>query len=125
MDMGIAQCNIIERSRSKVIKATFNLNSWIKNFEKSKKEKEKKSVSELHCAILISVALGIFFRGVVKNLNENFFNKKRTWIYWVIDKKTKEVSQFPSTSFQILNCYMIIHYEYLLPLWIAMTILSC
>ena len=93
MDMGIAQCNIIERSRSKVIKATFNLNSWIKNFEKSKKEKEKekKSVSELYCAILISMALGIFFRGVVKNLNENFFNKKRTWIYWVIDKKKKEV----------------------------------
>ena len=75
MDMGIAQCNIIERSRSKVIKATFNLNSWIKNFEKSKKEKEKekKSVSELHCAILISVALGIFFRGVIKKLKWNYF----------------------------------------------------
>ena len=33
--------------------------------------------------------------------------------------------QFHFTNFQILNCYMIIHYEYLLPLWIAMTILFC
>ena len=33
--------------------------------------------------------------------------------------------QFPSTSFQILNCYMIVHYGYLLSLRVAMTILLC
>ena len=49
MDMGIAQRYIIKGSRLKVIKTTFNLNSWIKKFEKS-----KKNLSKLHYAILIS-----------------------------------------------------------------------
>ena len=60
-------------------------------------------------------ALGILFRGVIKEIKLKNFNKKRTWIYQVIDKKKKnEVVQFPSTSFLILNCYMIVHYKYLL-----------
>ena len=52
--------------------------------------------------------------------------KKLEYIELLIKKKKKiEVLQFSFTSFQILNCYMIIHYEYLLPLWVAMTILIC
>ena len=59
-------------------------------------------------------ALGILFRGFIKN-----FNKKGTWIYQFIDKIIiiiiiiHEVLQFSSTSIQILN------YEYLLPMWIG------
>ena len=65
---------------------------------------------------------GILFKGVIKKIN-----KKRTWIYRVIEKKIFEIEilQFPSISFQILNCYMIVYYEYLLPIWVAMTILYC
>ena len=44
MDMGIAQRYIIKGSRLKVIKTTFNLNSWIKKFEKSKKKKKSKKI---------------------------------------------------------------------------------
>ena len=34
-------------------------------------------------------------------------------------QQKNEVLQFPSTSFQILNCYIIVHYKYLLPMWVA------
>ena len=47
MDMGIAQRYIIEGSRLKVIKATFNLDSWIKKFEKSTKNKNKKICEQI------------------------------------------------------------------------------
>ena len=63
-------------------------------------------------------ALGILFRGSIKN-----FNKKNLNISNYRQKKKKlihEVLQFSSTSFQILNCYMIIHYEYLLSMWEVM-----
>ena len=61
-------------------------------------------------------APGILFRGSLKK-----FNKKRTWKYWVIEKKKiiiiiHEVLQFPSTSIQILN------YEYLLSMWVGMSL---
>ena len=55
------------------------------------------------------VALGIFFWGErksLKNLNENFYNKKRIWIYRVLDKKKKKkVLQFPSkfSNFELLH----------------------
>ena len=48
------------------------------------------------------------------------FNKKIEYIELLTKKKKNEVLQFSSTSFQILNCYMIVHYEYLLPMWVAM-----
>ena len=77
--------------------------------------------SFLWCGRLAVAALGILFGGSLKN-----FNKKRTWIYRVTDKKKKksihEVLQFPSTSIQILNCYMIVYYKYLLPMWVAMSL---
>ena len=72
--------------------------------------------------ILLVAAQEILFRGAIKKFK---LNKKRTWIYQVIDHKKKKKLQFPSTSFQILNCYMIVHYEYLLPMWVAITILFC
>ena len=40
-------------------------------------------------------------------------------------KKKNEVLLFHSTRFQILNCYMIVHYEYLLSMWVVITILFC
>ena len=67
-------------------------------------------------------ALRILFMGVIKKLKLKIVNKKRTWIYQVIDKKKKN---YIFLIFQILNCYMIVHYEYLLPMWIAMIILFC
>ena len=64
------------------------------------------------------------FGGSLKN-----FNKKRTWIYRVTDTKKKkiiiiihEVLQFPSTCIQILNCCLIVHYKYLLPMWVDMSL---
>ena len=33
-----------------------------------------------------------------------------------------QILQFPSTSIQILNCYMIVHYKYLLPMWVVMSL---
>ena len=33
-----------------------------------------------------------------------------------------EVLQFPSSSIQILNFYIIVHYKYLLPMWVAMSL---
>ena len=52
------------------------------------------------------------------------FNKKKLEYIELLTKKKKnlihEVLQFSSTSFQILNCYIIVHYEYLLPIWVAM-----
>ena len=49
------------------------------------------------------------------------FNKKIEYIELLTKKKKKnEVLQFSSTSFQILNCYMIVHYEYLLLMWVVM-----
>ena len=67
--------------------------------------KYKKSYSlRSKCAFSLVTTLGIMFRGVIK---KNLIH---------------EVLQFPSTSFQILNCYMIVHYEYLLPMWVAMSL---
>ena len=62
-------------------------------------------------------APGILFRGLLKN-----FNKKNLTIsnYRTKKKLIHEFLQFSSTSFQILNYYMIVHYEYLLPIWVAM-----
>ena len=60
----------------------------------------------------------ILFWGLLKNFNKKNLNisnsrpKKKNLIH--------EVLQFSSTSFQILNCYMIVHYEYLLPMWVSM-----
>ena len=45
-----------------------------------------------------TATLGIFLGGPLRNLNKIFFNKKRTRIYQVIDKKN-EILQFRSTSF--------------------------
>ena len=70
----------------------------------------------------IKATLRILFREVIKKLKWKNFNKKRTWIYRIIDQIKNKVLQFPSTSFQILNCYMIVYYKYLLSLWVAMTI---
>ena len=47
-----------------------------------------------------------------KNLNISNYQPKKNLIH--------EVLQFSSTSFQILNCYMIVHYEYLLSMWVSM-----
>ena len=83
------------------------------------------------CAIFsgpIVAALRILFGGSLKN-----FNKKRTCIYRVTDYKKKkiiitiiiiihEVLQLPSTNLQILNCYMIVHYKYLLPMWVTVSL---
>ena len=58
-------------------------------------------------------ALGILFRRVIKIL----IKKELEYIELSTKKKLiYEVLQFSSTSFQILNCYMIVHYEYLLPM---------
>ena len=64
-------------------------------------------------------ALGILFRGSLKN-----FNKKELEYIELSTKKKliHEILQFSSTSFQILNCYMIVHYEYLLPMRVAMSL---
>ena len=57
-----------------------------------------------------------FLRKPLKN-----FNKKIEYIELLTKKKKKhEVLPFSSTSFQILNCYMIVPYEYLLLMWVAM-----
>ena len=45
-----------------------------------------------------------------KNLNISSYRQK---------KLIHEILQFSSTSFQIFNCYIIIHYEYLLPMSVA------
>ena len=45
--------------------------------------------------------------------------KKELEYIELLTKKKKiihEVLQFPSTSIQILNCYMIIYYKHLLPM---------
>ena len=39
-------------------------------------------------------ALGILFRGVIKEIKLKNFNKKRTWIYQVIDKKKKKMKSY-------------------------------
>jgi len=51
-------------------------------------------------------------RGVIKKLKLNFFLIKIEFEYIKLStkKKKNEVLKFPSTSFQILNCYMIVHY---------------
>ena len=62
-------------------------------------------------------APGILFREVIKK----FKKKKLEYIELSTKKKIiHEVSQSSSKSFQILNCYMIIHYEYLLSMWVVM-----
>ena len=61
-----------------------------------------------------------FVKGVIKKILI-----KRELEYIKLSTKKKKVLQFPSTIFQILICYMIVHYEYLLPMWIVMTILFC
>ena len=61
---------------------------------------------------------GILFRGSLKN-----FNKKKLEYIELTTKKKKlihKVLQFLFINFQILNCYMIVHYEYLLAIWVAM-----
>ena len=60
------------------------------------------------------VGSGILFRGSSKDLNEknNLIKRELEYIKLLTKKKKIEVLQFPSTSFQILNCYMIVHYEY-------------
>ena len=74
--------------------------------------------SFLWCGQLAVVALGILFGGSLKN-----FNKKKNLnisSYRPKKKSIHEVLQFPSTSIQILNCYMIVYYKYLLLMWVAM-----
>ena len=76
---------------------------------------------------LTVAAIEILFRGIIKKFKLKKI-KKKTWIYRFIDPKKKYIYkflQFPFTSFQILNCYTIVYYEYLLPIWLAMTILFC
>ena len=73
------------------------------------------------------MTLEILFGGSLRNLNYKKINKKNLNIssYRQKKKKIHEFLQFPYTSFQILNYYMIVYYEYLLSMWIAMTILFC
>ena len=52
-------------------------------------------------------------------------NKRRTWIYQVIDKKyNNNTWSFTILFYKFSNfkCYMIVHYEYLLPMWVAMSL---
>ena len=52
------------------------------------------------------VVSGILFRGVIKKLKLKNFNKKRTWIYWVIDKKKKKsitISFYKFSNFELLH----------------------
>ena len=57
-------------------------------------------------------AQGILFRRIIKNF---LIKKELEYIELLTKEKKKkiihEVLQFPSTSFQILNCYMIVHYD--------------
>ena len=57
------------------------------------------------------------------------FNKKNLNISNYQQQKKKnlihEVLQFSCTSFQILNCYMTVHYEYLLSMWVVMRLWLC
>ena len=80
--------------------------------------------TQLSPSVLTVAAPEILFRRVIKKLKlKKKFNKKRIWIYQVIDKKLiikHEVLQFLFTSFQILNYYVIIHYECLLLMWVAL-----
>ena len=48
------------------------------------------------------------------------FNKKIEYIELLTQKKKNEVLQLSSTNFQILNYYIIVHYEYFLPMWVSM-----
>ena len=63
-----------------------------------------------------------FVYEVIKNFNK----KELEYIELPTQKKKKklihEVLQFPSTSIQILNCYIIVYYKYLLPMWVAMSL---
>ena len=68
--------------------------------------------------------LGILFRESLNNLNEKILIKIKFEYIELLTPK-KKVLQFPSTSFQNLNCYMVVHYEYLLSLWVVMAILFC
>ena len=65
-----------------------------------------------------------FCLGVIKKFKwkKKLIKKELKYIELLTQKKI-EILQFSFTSFQILNCYMIVHYEYLLPLWVVMTIL--
>ena len=78
--------------------------------------------SFLWCGRLAVAALGILFGGSLKNFNK----KELEYIELPTQKKKKklihEVLQFPSTSIQILNCYIIVYYKYLLPMWVAMSL---
>ena len=69
-------------------------------------------------------ASGILFGGHLKIWMKKIIIK-RELEYIELLKKKIEVLQFSFTSFQILNCYMIVHYEYLLSLWVGMIILFC
>ena len=62
---------------------------------------------------------GILFRRVIKKI---LIKKELEYIELSTKKLIHEVLQFSSTSFQILNCYMVVHYEYLLPMWVAMSL---
>ena len=55
---------------------------------------------------------------------EKVLIKKELEYYKLSTTKNKKYLQFFSKSFQILNCYMVVYYWYLLPLWVAMIILS-
>ena len=64
--------------------------------------------------------LGILFRESLNNLNEKILIKIK---FEYIELSTKKIFTFFFTSFQILNCYIIVYYDYLLLVWVVMNIL--